>query len=313
MGQPVVNQGNSSVEYTHQNPESLLSKLLKWIFRLSGWKTSIEREFTKDRFDQEAAAIPGSILKNIQINMDEIDKRRIWTLVPLSGGSGQVILYLHGGAYIHNIQKVHWQFIDKLIRRTAATVVVPDYPLAPQADCLKVFEFMGKVHGLLRERYEPEQMIFMGDSAGAGLALSFCQHLRDRGEALPHRLLLLSPWLDVGMGDPQLEALDRHDQMLGIQGLQMAGKSYAGPLDLKDYRVSPLYGDLTGLPKISLFTGTHDLLYADAERLRSRLAEEGIPINYFEYPRMLHVWFLMPYLFEAERSLGQMVEIIQEK
>jgi acetyl esterase/lipase len=96
--------------------------------------------------------------------------------------------------------------------------------------------------------------------------------------------------------------------MLGINGLQLAGASYAGELDVQDYRVSPLFGEMIGLPEISIFTGTHDLLHVDARELRTKLESEGISYKYYEYPGMVHDWFIFPPLRESGYSIRQLCE-----
>jgi acetyl esterase/lipase len=63
--------------------------------------------------------------------------------------------------------------------------------------------------------------------------------------------------------------------------------------------VSPVHGDLAGLGRISVFTGTHDLLHADALKLRQVAGEQGIGICFCEYPGMFHDWVLITGLQES--------------
>ena len=49
------------------------------------------------------------------------------------------------------------------------------------------------------------------------------------------------------MAVTELYNIDKADKMLSIEGLKVAGLKYAGNFDLKDYRVSPLYGNCTGI------------------------------------------------------------------
>jgi acetyl esterase/lipase len=301
---------NRSTSYIHQKPESLPSKMVKLFFSLAGWKRSIEKDMTSGNINQEAAPFPKSFMNRFQIDSEAVMGRKVWTVRPKQNLSAKVILYLHGGAYIYNIQKVHWQFIEKLLKNTGVTIVVPDYPLAPQFISAQVFSFMHTVYDRLIANFPPDSISFMGDSAGAGLALALCQSLRNEGYTLPQQMLLLSPWLDISMRNPDIPAVDSHDKILGVRGLQLAGESYAGDLDLKDYRVSPLYGDFSQLPKLSIFIGTHDLFIADARKLKSKLEAENISFNYYEYPRMMHVWTIIPGLPEAIHSIGQIIKLI---
>lgn len=271
----------------------------------------MERDMRSGRIDQKAAAIPKVLSTFLKLEHKELDGRKVWILQPKTNGSNEVILYLHGGAYIHNIFKQHWHLLAKLIKKTRATFVVPDYPLAPQFNCTQTLSFVHRVYQSLLDQYPASHISFAGDSAGAGLALALAQNLRDDGLALPKQLILLSPWLDVSMSNSEIHRVDKHDKLLGIKGLQLAGKAYAGDLDIKDPRVSPIYGKFHQLPRISIFIGTHDLFIPDCRKLTRLLEEAETPCHFYEYPRMMHVWPIMPALKEAQHSINQLADLIQ--
>jgi acetyl esterase/lipase len=301
---------DGSFVYVHNLRESLTSKVVKSVLWLAGKNRSIERDMTRGKIRQRAASVPFFVSRMCHTEVEQVAGRRVWTLHPKRKSSSRVILYLHGGAYIYNILSLHWYLIGQLIKGTGATMVVPDYPLAPRHSCTDTHAFMDQVYRQLLERYPAGEILFMGDSAGAGLALAFSQQLRDRGQPLPGKLMLLSPWLDVGMTHPGLAAIERYDRLLNIRGPRLAGASYAGDLDIRDSRVSPLFGALTGLPEISIFTSTHDIAHVDSLELRGRLQSEGISSTYYEYPRMLHDWFIFPGLPEARHCIRQICAAI---
>lgn len=150
----------------------------------------------------------------------------------------------------------------------------------------------------------------MGESAGGGLALGYAMSLRDEKKLQPNQLILLAPWLDVTMSNPDILEIDKNDKILGIKGLQMAGKSYAGQLETDNYKVSPIYGELSDLPKISIFVGTHDLFVADSRKLKNKAISLDIPMNFFEYPKMFHVWILANKLKEAKFAMDQIKSLV---
>ena len=45
----------------------------------------------------------------------------------------------------------------------------------------------------------PENIVFVGDSAGGGLCLATMMYLRDEGYPLPSGAILMSPWVDLTM------------------------------------------------------------------------------------------------------------------
>ena len=96
------------------------------------------------------------------------------------------------------------------------------------------------------------------------------------------------------------------------QGDKNAGQKYAADLDLKDFRVSPVYGNLTGLCRISLFTGTRDLLNADAQKFKQRMKEQKISFNYFEYPDMFHDWVIITSLKESLDVIDKVDKLVND-
>lgn len=206
------------------------------------------------------------------------------------------VLYLHGGGYVEQMVVWHWLLVARLARDVPARLVVPVYPLAPRGVAAHVVptaaDLLEELSG--RTRAAGGRLVLMGDSAGGGLALASAQVARDRGQAQPHRIVLISPWLDVTMTHPDQPALARTDGMLRLDGLAEAGRHYAGALDPADPRVSPLNGTLTGLAPLTALCGTHDVLLPDSRRLAARAAEAGVEIDYHEAPGLPHCYPLAP-------------------
>jgi len=298
---------DSSISYTHQEKVSLKSKILKSMFPLFGIKKGrkmIEKIKNNDSSD-EATLAPLSFERKYDIHESIVQSRRSWIIKPKENVSEKVILYLHGGTYVYNIKKYHWTFIEQLLVSTNATIVMPDYPLAPHSNSEDAIFFLSEVYQELLSIYPAENIILLGDSAGAGLSLSFTMALRNHSEPQPSQIILLSPWLDVTMSNKEIELIDKKDKVLGIQPLQMAGKSFAGDLSLQDFRISPLYGDYSNLGKISVFIGAHDMFLADCQILRKKLETDNIPMNYFEFPEMFHGWYIVPKLKESQLVFNQ--------
>ena len=304
---------DASITYIHCKPASFMSKMIQSFMALVGMKNDIEKKMKKKKFSQEAAPIPSSLKNKFDLITTEINGRRIWTFKPKQNVSKKVILYLHGGAYILNITKYHWNLIEELLHKTNATIIVPDYPLAPSASCTNVYKFVEVVYNELLFDIPSQNMIFMGDSAGAGIALGFAQELRNKNKTNPSQIILLSPWIDISMSNSAIIEFDKKDKILDTKGLQMAGEAYAGIVETKDFRVSPIYGNFSGLGKISVFIGAHDILIADTKKLEDRLKQENIPINYFEYPKMFHVWAIITVLPESQHAINQMALLLKDE
>jgi acetyl esterase/lipase len=199
--------------------------------------------------------------------------------------SGVSAVYFHGGSFVYEISPQHWSLVADLVRTTGATIRVPIYPLAPVATASVVVPAAA--------RLSADADVVLGDSAGGDIALAAAMVLRDRTGSGP-RTILISPVLDVGLADPRVAQLERDDPWLAIAGAKYADDLYRGGLDVTDPLVSPLYGSLAGLGAITLFSGTRDMLNADATRLVALAASVGHPLDYHEAPGMIHVYPLLP-------------------
>jgi len=194
---------------------------------------------------------------------------------------------------LHQAVEQHWNFVFSLVKYSGYTVVFPDYPLAPQYCYKEVFKRMEVIYRELTEKHLAENIILMGDSAGGGLALALAQKFRDDHVVQPAHIIMLSPWLDLSMVNPDIPEIQKMDPFLSAIGLKAAGKAYARDISVQNPMVSPVYGEFHDLGKLSLFTGTYDILSADARKLKNICEEQGIEISYFEYPRMVHDWMLL--------------------
>lgn len=224
------------------------------------------------------------------------------------------IIYLHGGAYIlgkegmTNREKIMGDLIDN----TFGKVTFFDYPVAPESQYSETIEALNTAYQYLIETYPEDRFIFVGDSAGGGLALSYGQMISDEAIKQPEKYVLFSPWLDVSMSNADIAPLEELDMLLSKEDLLQSAIKYAGSENLKNPLISPLYGDFNGLGEILMFYGTHELLYADAMKLEdlSDLNDYDITFNYYE--EMQHVWILLP-IEETNKAMLETYDFILSK
>jgi len=219
------------------------------------------------------------------------------------------ILFLPGGGYTEQPLMWHWRFLHRLAQQLNGTITVPIYPKAPTYDYKETFAQVLPIYKDLLTKTSPDRIVIMGDSAGGGLTLALSQLILCEGLPQPGNIILLSPWLDVSLSHPEVAAMDRKEPMLNLQLLIESGKAYAGKSSTNDYLVSPINGPLQGLGNISLFIGTHEFFLPDARRLKARADREKVAINYYEYPKMNHVFPVFP-IPEAKRAMRQIIDII---
>lgn len=291
---------------------SAQSKLFYSFLRLIGKKSLLKRQFATGRLNLfSSPEPPRKILEICHVHTHQINGSNVFTLTPKQKGSNKHILYLHGGAYVGGFVKVHWNFLAYLLQHLQCSITAPDYPLAPKYTYKEAFEVVATTYKSLLESVHPDNLILMGDSAGGGFALALAQKMKNETVPTPSQLILLSPWLDITLTNPEIAKIDPADPFMGIEGLRMAGMAYAGDTDPAYYLLSPIHGPLEAVGKISVFTGTKEILVADTRKLLALAKSKGIQINYYEYQDMVHVWMLLNFP-ESRQARDQIIELIKE-
>ena len=291
--------------------ESISSKVVKLILRLMKYKepyTQYDLDIKRVRKDN--IPVPAkSMCKGCEVKEEAVGSSRIWHLTPKRLKNKKLIIYFHGGGFVEGMVKEQWNTMAKIAVSAGSKVVVPEYPLAPESNYKDVFAMVSETYIKMLETTIAADVSFIGDSAGGGLMLSFAMLLRDEQRPLPNKLIALSPWVDVTMTNPEMVALDKIDPMISIPGLKRAGEMYASGTKTNDYLISPLYGNMTGLPPTHIFAGTHDILFPDAKIYVDKSKVAGVETYYYEYPKMVHGWMFLP-ISEAQKTIKKIAELI---
>lgn len=218
------------------------------------------------------------------------------------------VLYLHGGGYVDEADGVHWKYCARLAQRMDARVLLPRYPLAPEHTWRASHPQMLSLFDQIAIE-SPAGVTVIGDSAGGGYALALAEQLNLRSGPQPTHVVLISPWLDITNSTPGTDEANRRDPWLNLSRLDLAGRWWAGSDDRRCPEVSPLYGELSGLPPTLMFCGTLDTLYPQCRELVRLAGEAGWDLTYVEEPDLLHVYPILP-VPEARKALNQTVEFV---
>jgi acetyl esterase/lipase len=219
---------------------------------------------------------------------------RAWWVQPAGVQAGGVILYFHGGGFIAEVRAVHDPLLAALGRTAGARGLMVDYRLAPEHpfpaaidDCFAAWNF------LLSSGIDPGRIVIAGDSAGGNLAVVTAMRARDEGLPLPAALVLMSPVLDLTFSGASIQRNDGLDPMFRAASVRSLTQHYGKGMDLRDPRLSPLFGRLTGLPPALVVVGSSELLLDDALRFAAKAPGAR-----------LSVWHDMPHVFPAMRGLA---------
>lgn len=237
-------------------------------------------------------APPRRLRPEVAITVAHRDGWPVYTVTPTTAVPRGAVVYAHGGGWIGEIVAEHWRLIAQIAAEAQTTVVVPIYPLAPFGTAEDVVPGFVAITREAREQYGPTCLA--GDSAGGQIVLSAALELRDHHGIRVPRTVLISPALDLTWSNPRIPVVQPDDPWLAVPGGHVRTEAWRGSLDVVDPRVSPLFGDLTGLGPITLFSGTHDILNPDAHLLRERAVAAGADIELHEGAGLLHVYPLLP-------------------
>ena len=292
---------------------SIQSRVVEILVRLLRWKRASNQMRQRVESGQRTYTEPTRRhRRKYEVTKRDFRGHLVWTIAPKQNGRREHVIYLHGGGYVNSFASQQWNFMTRLIDALGCSVTAPNYPHAPEFYVHDVFDFLLPLYDEVVRREGSMNVTVMGDSSGGGISLALAQLLRETGREQPANVILLSPWLDASLSNPEISAYDKIDPFLGREGLKYAGAVYARDVDPTDFLVSPVYGSLKDLAPISLFIGTLDMLEPDCRKLRARAEAEGVKLAYHEYEAMLHDWMLIS-LPESKQALRQIVEIIETK
>jgi monoterpene epsilon-lactone hydrolase len=221
----------------------------------------------------------------------------------------RVILYLHGGGFIFETPRMHGDLLARLCRAVAARGLMLNYRLAPEHpypaatdDCLEAYR------GLLDQGYAAQNIVIGGDSAGGNLTLVTLLRIRAAGLPLPAGAIALSPFTDALGASDSFARNARHDAMLTPHTYALVMDNYLPDTARRgEPWISPLRGDLEGLPPIFIMVGSGEMLLDDAVRFANRCPSATLEV----WHGMPHVFPAIAFLPEARRALQRMTEVLR--
>jgi len=229
-----------------------------------------------------------------------------------------ILLYIHGGGWSLESADDYANLLKKLSSLSCFLIFAIDYRLAPEhpfpaglEDCAAAYRWLREYGGQLKA--DPKKIVVGGDSAGGNLTPALALKLKEVGEPLPDGLLCLCP-----VSDFYFEKYDSW-RRLAFDGIvfdaAFLGFVRGGYVncELWDHPlVSPLYGDLKGLPPTCLIAGGEDSLCDDNRAFAKKLQESGVKIDFKLYEHMPHAFYCFTGLIPQEQeSLEQMTRFLK--
>ena len=218
-----------------------------------------------------------------------------WLIRRSGNPEDKIIYYIHGGGFTGACTKDRMKFVSALVKEFGYNVFSVDYRLAPEhmqpcqvLDCLDGYRWC-------MERWKPENTVFLGESAGANLAVALCVLLRDRGLPQPAGVFANSGAYQFDRYTESYERCSLKTDFIVVKSILENMKDvYCRDGEEKDPYVAPLYADLSGLAPVWLTVSRSESLYYDSLMLYGKLKEYGNDAVLREYDGLCHAFIISP-------------------
>lgn len=295
---------------------SIQGKLLNFMLRHRKKKEvfDINTSIPKFRNDcEKAAALFAKLPEGVIVSPFTINEIPAEWIGTADTRKDKVILYTHGGGYVSGSCADHRAIVAKnFVKGAGAASLLFEYRLAPEHpypaavdDSLAVYRW------LLDQGVLPSNIILAGESAGGGLCLALLLAIRDSEIPLPAAAVAIQPWTDLTCGSESYGT--KHKVSLApINSWTVFSKYYVGENNPRHPWISPLYGDLSGLPPLFIAAGTDDELFDEAVRFANKAKAAGVEVTIRVGEGMVHCYPLLPpFVPEARRTLGEICGFIK--
>ncbi|QQS30393.1 MAG: alpha/beta hydrolase fold domain-containing protein [Sphingobacteriales bacterium] len=232
------------------------------------------------------------------------------TQIENSNKTDKLLIYLHGGAFVSGPAQHHWDFLERISKKTNFNIWMCIYPKAPENKIEKISINIDQIYQKALINYKSENIILMGDSAGGTLVIALTQRLIINNISLPSKLILISPVLDATFKNEKINEIDKKDKMLSKIGV-LSAKSMCSD-NLNDTRISPINGEFKLFPKTYLYIAENDITFPDQLIFSSKLNIEKVDSLIKIGKEMPHIWPLLPVMKEANIALNQIIDNINE-
>jgi len=262
---------------------------------------------------EKGATRYSNIPAGIQTKKEIIEGIKSEWIIPFGADPEKIILYVHGGGYVSGSCNDHRGFVSKFSKNCGVINLLYEYRLAPEnpfpaalEDSLKIYDW------LLINQFEPKKIIIAGESAGGGLCLSLLLALKEQNKPLPAAAVAISPWTDLTCSSESYITKNKVS-IAPLDSWLVFSKYYTGNNEATLPLISPLYGNLTGLPPIFINSAGDDELFDDGEKFFIKAKKAGVDITFRAGIKMIHCYpLLSPFFKEASEAMEEICAFIKK-
>ena len=262
---------------------------------------------------EKGASRFGKIPAGIEVTSVKIDNISGEWILPSNASKSKVIFFVHGGGYVSGSCSDHRIHVTKFVKGSNVGALLHEYRLAPEHSYPAALEdSISAYQWLMAQGVSPSHIVFAGDSAGGGLCLALLLALRDKKIPMPAAAVALSPWTDLKCAGESYQTNAK--KCLSPEGTWTAfSKHYVGKNDPGLPYISPLYGDLHGLPPLLIHVGGDEILLDDSIRFAEKAKKAGVDVTLKVGEGMFHCFPVCAPLFpEATQAMEEICDFIKK-
>lgn len=258
-----------------------------------------------------STALAGDTETRVNISDVIIDDVLLRIFSPLNDdGVLSAIVYYHGGCFVSGGFVTHDNQLRQLAFLSGCRVIAVQYRLTPEHIYPAAHDDAEHAANIVWQHAEMlkvdrNRITLMGDSAGGHLALITALRVKNIGQWLPRKLILIYPMLDATASCDSYK-LNGSDYVLTADTFLSGYEAYFSGQDLEHPEVSPLFrNDFNGLPPVHVITAEYDPLRDEGEELFSRMIQQGVKCTAQRYLGIIHCFFQLGGISQTARNLMQ--------
>ena len=217
----------------------------------------------------------------------------------------KIFMFIHGGGYYRGSIASTRATVARISAQANIKCLSVDYRLAPEHPFPAAIDDIYTVYNwLLKQGFNPQNIIVSGQSAGGGLCLALLLKIKDNKGSQPKGAVAISPWTDLSQSGKTMETNADVDPVISkkyldrMAGLYLKDTSFSLPL------ASPLFGDLSGLPSILVQVGTAETMLDDSRRFVEKAKKAKVDIHIEIWKDMFHGWHGNAHILkDAEKAI----------
>jgi|GEM_PF-299539 len=229
----------------------------------------------------------------------------------------KAVMFVFGGGMILGSDSGDVGLSRKIAELTGSDVWFPYYPMCHEYDILENVKMVFECYAKMLRFYKPENIVFLGFSAGAALLLdiiTYINELNDGGESIPVPGLIIpvSPG-SVPVTDAEksaIKALDERDIMVPAEYMFTSRDIMSHGRDIPEKYIATAHGDFRNAPLTHFYYGSAETLYAFAPSYAESYRNAGAKCIIHVGKGMHHCFAIQYFIPGCKPAFDEIMRII---